>query len=70
MLQRLDSNTLKAKTRGLFRRSRRQIAVEIAIVGGAIAFLAGLYFWSGNSPQTAFRTEAVAIGNIERSVTS
>jgi membrane fusion protein, macrolide-specific efflux system len=70
MLQRLDSDNLKTKARGYFRRSRRQIALEIALVLGAFAFMGALYFWTGNSPQAALRTEAVATGSIERTVTS
>ena len=70
MLQRLDSDNLKTKARGYFRRSRRQIAFEIALVAGAFAFMGALYFWTGNSPQTALRMEAVATGSIERTVTS
>jgi macrolide-specific efflux system membrane fusion protein len=70
MLQRLDSDNLKTKTRGYFRRSRRQIVLEIALVLGAFAFMGALYFWTGNSPQAALRTETVATGSIERTVTS
>jgi len=70
MLQRLDSDNLKTKARGYFRRSRRQIALEIALVLGAFAFMGALYFWTGNSPQAELRTEAVATGSIERTVTA
>jgi macrolide-specific efflux system membrane fusion protein len=70
MLQRPESGNLKSKTRGYFRRSRRQIAIEIALVLGAFAFMGALYFGSSGDPQAAVRTEAVATGNIERTVTS
>lgn len=70
MLQRLDTDNLKRTTRGYFRRSRRQIALEIAIVVGAFAIMAALYFGSSGNPQAAVRTEPVAIGSIERTVTA
>jgi macrolide-specific efflux system membrane fusion protein len=70
MLQRLESGKLKSNAREYFRRSRRQIALEIALVLGAFAFMGALYFWSSGDPQAAVRTEAVATGNIERTVTS
>jgi macrolide-specific efflux system membrane fusion protein len=70
MLQRLESGDLKSKARGYFRRSRRQIALEIALVLGAFAFMGALYFGSSSDPQAAVRTEAVATGSIERTVTS
>jgi len=70
MLQRLDTDNLKRTTRGYFRRSRRQIAIEIAVVVGAFAIMAALYFGSSGNPQTAVRTEPVAIGSIERTVTA
>ena len=70
MLQRLDTDNLKRTTRGYFRRSRRQIALEIAVVAGAFAIMAALYFGSNGSPQAALRTEAVATGNVERTVTA
>ena len=70
MLQRLESDKLKSKTRGYFRRSRRQIALEIALVLGAFAFMGALYFGSSSDPQAAVRTEAVTAGSIERTVTS
>jgi membrane fusion protein, macrolide-specific efflux system len=65
-----ESDNLRTKARGYFRRSRRQIALEIALVLGAFAFMGALYFWSGNGPQTAVRTEAVTTGSIERTVTA
>jgi macrolide-specific efflux system membrane fusion protein len=70
MLQRLDTDNLKRTTRGYFHRSRRQIALEIAIVVGAFAIMAALYFGSSGNPQAALRTDVVAIGNIERTVTA
>jgi len=70
MLQRLESGDLKSKARGYFRRSRRQIALEIALMLGAFAFMGALYFGSSSDPQAAVRTEAVATGSIERTVTS
>ena len=70
MLQRMDGDNLKTRARGYFRRSRRQIALEIALVAGAFAFMGALYFWTGDSPQAAVRTEAVTSGSIERTVTS
>jgi macrolide-specific efflux system membrane fusion protein len=70
MLQRLDTDNIKRTTRGYFHRSRRQIALEIAIVVGAFAIMAALYFGSSVNPQAALRTDVVAIGNIERTVTA
>jgi macrolide-specific efflux system membrane fusion protein len=70
MLQRLENSNLKSKARGYFRRSRRQIALEIALVLGAFAFMGALYFGTSSDPHAAVRTEAVATGNIERTVTS
>jgi len=70
MLQRMDGDQAKTKAGGFFRRSRRQIALEILLVAGAFGFMALLYFGSGSSPRAAIRTEAVAIGNIERTVTA
>jgi membrane fusion protein, macrolide-specific efflux system len=70
MLQRTESDNPRTKASEYFRRSRRQIALEIALVLGAFAFMGALYFWSGNSPQTAVRTEAVTTGSIERTVTA
>jgi macrolide-specific efflux system membrane fusion protein len=70
MLQRLESGKLKSNARGYFRRSRRQIALEIALVLGAFAFMGALYFGSSGDPQAAVRTEAVTTGSIERTVTS
>jgi macrolide-specific efflux system membrane fusion protein len=70
MLQRMDSDGVKPKTRGYFSRSRRQITLELLLVAGAFAFMAILYFGVGSSPQAALRTEAIANGNIERTVTA
>jgi macrolide-specific efflux system membrane fusion protein len=70
MLQRIDAEDVKTKTRSYFRRSRRQIALEILLVAGVFAFMAYLYFGSASSPQAAMRSEAVTVGNIERSVTA
>lgn len=70
MLQRLDTDKVKRRTRGYFRRSRRQIALEIAVVVGAFAIMAALYFGSNGSPQAALRTEAVTTGSVERTVTA
>ncbi|HEX5780183.1 MAG TPA: efflux RND transporter periplasmic adaptor subunit [Xanthobacteraceae bacterium] len=70
MLQRLDTDNLKRTTRGYFRRSRRQVALEIAVVAGAFAIMAALYFGSSGNPQAAVRTEPIAVGSIERTVTA
>jgi membrane fusion protein, macrolide-specific efflux system len=70
MLERTTSDDQKAKSRGYFRRSRRQIAIEIALVLGVFAFMGALYFGTGNGPQAAVRTEAVTTGSIERTVTA
>jgi len=70
MLQRMDTDDLKTKPRGYFSRSRRQIAIEILLVAGVFAFMAFLYFGSGSSPQASIRTETIATGNIERTVTA
>jgi membrane fusion protein, macrolide-specific efflux system len=70
MLERTSSDEQKAKSRGYFSRSRRQIAIEIALVLGVFAFMGALYFGTGNGPQAAVRTEAVTTGSIERTVTA
>ena len=70
MLERTNSDDQKAKSRGYFRRSRRQIAIEIALVLGVFAFMGALYFGTGDGPQAAVRTEAVTTGSIERTVTA
>jgi macrolide-specific efflux system membrane fusion protein len=70
MLQRVSHEHLGARARGLFRRSRRWIVLEIALVLAVFGFMAMLYFGTGSTPQAALRTEAVAAGNIERSVTA
>lgn len=70
MLQKLDGANLKSAARGLFRRSRRWIALEILLVIAAFGFMAALYFGTGGAPQAAARTEAVTRGAIERTVTA
>jgi macrolide-specific efflux system membrane fusion protein len=70
MLQRLESNPLKTAARGYLRRSRRWVALEVLLVIGAFAFMAALYFGSSGGPQAAIRTEPVAIGSIEHTVTA
>jgi macrolide-specific efflux system membrane fusion protein len=71
MLQRTDGGKPKIRARDFFGRSGRRLATELAIVGGAFAFLAGLYFFgTGSNPQATLRTDAVAIGSVERTVTA
>lgn len=70
MLQRTDGEKANVGQRGYFGRSGRRLVAEIAIVAGAFAFLAALYFGANGSPQASVRTEAVTTGTIERTVTA
>jgi len=70
MLQKLDSANLRTTALDYFRRSRRWVALEILLVVVAFAFMAALYFGSQDSPDAKLRTEAVARGDIERTVTA
>lgn len=70
MLQRLEGDRTQSRTRGFFRRSRKQLAIEVALVLGAFAIMGALYYGADGNPQAAVRTEEVRLGTIERTVTA